>query len=302
MKLNITKEGLYINDEIYHLPLRMEVINKIFGEPKLIVHKKNKRVVWANTGLSGFVFGTKYLNQLDIKFDTKKEVKAEFAIDVKVDGVDYKQYLKIKKDDYIYVEKDHYGYQLQFQIGLDDPKEIKALTITSMPIEKLNEYLDEKDQIEIEKIPELPKPIKAEGEAMVFKDFNFKLLVIEELMYFQEKLQPKFDIYDFAKAYTKREIDIEEEGYDFIPEALEYFKELEIDSKYAADIVDLCQDGANDVYSNIIPLWDGEDDSFDIKYYDDVDLFPNLKELTLFEEDEAVYEKLREKGIDAEPI
>ena len=304
MKIDIATKGLCINSELYHFPLRIEVINKILGEPKLTVKGKNRRVVWKNTGLSGFLLGTKFLNQLDIELKEGKEYETNFKESLTIEGVHYKEFIKIKKEDDIYIDQVLGDLKLQIEIGMHEPKQINFITITPVPLEKLNNSSDKKDQIKTEKKkkPELPKPIKAEGEPIVFKDFNFKLLVIEDLMYFQEKLQPKFNIYDFAKAYTKRKIDIDEEGYDFIPEALEYFKKLEIDSKFAPDVVDLCQDGGNDVYMNIIPFWGGEDDSFDIKCYDDVDLFPNLKELTLFEEDEEVYKQLKAKGIKAEPI
>ena len=59
-----------------------------------------------------------------------------------------------------------------------------------------------------------------------FKDFNFKLCVIQELMYQKCILTPKFDVWDFAKQYKARKINIEKEGYDIIPEVATYFKEL----------------------------------------------------------------------------
>jgi hypothetical protein len=51
-----------------------------------------------------------------------------------------------------------------------------------------------------------------------FKDFNFKLAVIEVLMYEEEVLEPRFSLHDFAASYTGRRIDIEKEGYAIIPE------------------------------------------------------------------------------------
>ena len=59
-----------------------------------------------------------------------------------------------------------------------------------------------------------------------FQDINFKLCVIEELMYTKNLLTPKFDIYEFVENYKDRKIDIDEEGYDIIPEVLEYFKQI----------------------------------------------------------------------------
>lgn len=140
------------------------------------------------------------------------------------------------------------------------------------------------------------------GEKIEFTDFNFKLAIIEELMYIKELIQPKFDIFEFVDSYEEREIDVEKEGYDPIPEAIEYFKELEIDKKFATEITQIYQDGGNDIYMNIIPYWDGEDDSFNIEVYDDIKHFPNLKKMTLFSNDDKVYEELKLQGIDAVPL
>ena len=61
-----------------------------------------------------------------------------------------------------------------------------------------------------------------------FKDFGLKLLVIEELMYRQKVLQPRFDIHEFAREYETREISVESDGYAVIPEAERYFHNLGI--------------------------------------------------------------------------
>ncbi len=47
-------------------------------------------------------------------------------------------------------------------------------------------------------------------------------------MYRQGVLEQKFDIYDFAEKNTKREIDIDDEGYEIISEAKKWFKDYEI--------------------------------------------------------------------------
>lgn len=77
-----------------------------------------------------------------------------------------------------------------------------------------------------------------------FKDFNFKLVVIQQLMYERELITPKFDAYDFAASYKERAIEIDEEGYEIIPEIKDYFEKLEVDEKYAAEITEIYQDGA----------------------------------------------------------
>jgi len=139
-------------------------------------------------------------------------------------------------------------------------------------------------------------------QAIDFKDFNFKLLIIEELMYRKKLIQPEFDVYKFVKQYDKRKIDIEEEGYDPIPEVIAYFKELKIDQSLAPEVTELYQDGGNEVYLQIVPLWDGEDDIYDITSFADVDHFPNLKKMTLFNSEPEVYAALKSKGITAQQL
>jgi len=139
-----------------------------------------------------------------------------------------------------------------------------------------------------------------------FKELNFKLAVINELMYVQEVLQPKLDVYEFIE--KKRNLTsseaydiIEEEGYEVIPEVLEYFKTLEITSKMVESIEELNMDGGDEIYGQIIPFWDGEDEEFDINSANDALLLPNLKSITLFcSENESLLEEFEALGIEAD--
>ena len=140
-----------------------------------------------------------------------------------------------------------------------------------------------------------------EKQVIKFKDLNFKLAVIQELMYTQKILLPVFDIYDFAEEYKKRKIDIEKEGYDIIPEALKYFKDYQIPEEFAEKVEYISQDGGDEIYMQICPFWDGEDDIFNIKSADDASNFPNLKEIVLFfSDDSKILDDFIKKGIDAE--
>ena len=105
-----------------------------------------------------------------------------------------------------------------------------------------------------------------------FKDFNFKLAVIQRLMYEQDVLEPRFDVYEFVKGYTARHIDIEEKGYDIIPEVRHYFEQLEIPSETLSLVEEIDQDGGDEIYLQLYPFWDGEDDVFNIQSADDAAL------------------------------
>jgi len=134
-----------------------------------------------------------------------------------------------------------------------------------------------------------------------FKDFNFKLAVIEVLMYEEEVLGPRFSVHDFAASYTGRRIDIEEEGYAIIPEVRQYFEELEIPEELLRQVEEISQDGGDFIYHQLYPFWDGEDDCFAITSTADLALLPNLRKITLFyDEQEALAAQFMAKGIDAD--
>ena len=118
-----------------------------------------------------------------------------------------------------------------------------------------------------------------------FDNFNFKLAIIQELMYDLNVLQPEFDIYEFAKEYKGEEIDTEIDTV--IEPALEYFKNLQIPKSLAKEVGSFYMDGGNEVYMNIIPQWDGEDGYFDLNDVSLTELrqFPNLTEATILTDD-----------------
>lgn len=120
-----------------------------------------------------------------------------------------------------------------------------------------------------------------------FKDFHFKLLVIQELMYNKELLSPKLILSDFVDEYINREISIEIEGYKIIPEIKKYFKNLNIDEKILAQIETLDIDyefgGMYDILENMWPFWDpgcGDDKLYiSNNAITDIKHLPNLKKI-----------------------
>ena len=140
-----------------------------------------------------------------------------------------------------------------------------------------------------------------EEKCVQFKSFNFKLAVVQELMYVQEVLKPKFDVYDFCENYTKRDIDPEEYYFEIIPEVKKWFQDLPIPASLAPLVTELYFDGGNEVYAQLIPFWDGESDDFDIESLTEEDIrqFPNLKTIdgTAILMSEKVKNFCKEKGI-----
>ena len=144
--------------------------------------------------------------------------------------------------------------------------------------------------VEIDYVPPKKKTNKYKQKSYdeplcVFDSFNFKLIIVEQLMYKKKLIRPEFNIYEFAKEYTRRDIDVDEEGYEPIKEAAKWFKDLQIPLSLADEITELVWDGGLHVFHQIIPFWDGEDDYFDIKKLSKQELsqFKNLKNVTIEE-------------------
>ncbi|MFJ3666777.1 DUF6892 domain-containing protein [Streptomyces sp. NPDC090106] len=117
-----------------------------------------------------------------------------------------------------------------------------------------------------------------------FRDFNFKLLVVDRLMYGDRTLAPAFDMAEHMRARGVEDLSayIEDNGLEHtvLDEARAHFEELEIPAELLATVEELLFDGGNRVFLECAPIWDGEDDLFDVRALDDLDLVPNLKLFT----------------------
>ncbi|MGW1280046.1 DUF6892 domain-containing protein [Streptomyces tsukubensis] len=114
-----------------------------------------------------------------------------------------------------------------------------------------------------------------------FHDFNFKLVVVDELMYRRKTLTPAFDLDERMRA---RGIDIpavyvleNELDEDVLDESRAYFEALEISEELLAGVDSLCFDAGLEIYRHCAPAWDGEDGLFDVRSLDDLALLPGLK-------------------------
>lgn len=140
-------------------------------------------------------------------------------------------------------------------------------------------------------------------EILYFDNLNFKLAIVEVLMYELNLLEPRFDIYDFADKYKEKEIDTD--SYTVIEPALNFFREISIPKKFAPYVEQIYMDGGNEVYMNIIPQWDGEDDCFDLNNVtiSELSQFPNLRKATIMSSDfDKVKEIFDAENIDVESL
>ena len=117
----------------------------------------------------------------------------------------------------------------------------------------------------------------AAGETLAFKNFNFKIAVMNELMYGKALLEPKFDVFEYCE---ERGIDPYAD-FGALPQAKKWFKNYPVPANLAEQVSELYLDGGNEIYLQIAPDWDGEDELFDIKNIDAAELaqFKNLKKI-----------------------
>jgi hypothetical protein len=121
------------------------------------------------------------------------------------------------------------------------------------------------------KVPAATEPV------LEIASFPFRLAIIQELMFGQDLLTPRFDVHDFAADRGAQSFDPDEVGYEVIPAVRDWFRELPIPARLAEHVETLVLDGGNDVYLQLIPQWDGEDASFDIERLTARDLAPFIR-------------------------
>lgn len=126
----------------------------------------------------------------------------------------------------------------------------------------------------------LPKPTEP---VLTFTSFNFKLAVMEVLMYEKGLLAPKLDAHEFAREYRRRKIDIDAEGYEPIPEIRKWLEQYPVPARLARSVTEIEMDGGSEIYTQLCPFWDGEDGAFDLNTITEAELrqFSNLKHITL---------------------
>lgn len=193
---------------------------------------------------------------------------------------------------------------------------ISVSTTTRKALKLMVERLPAPQRILIEELLEQAAEIASRPKKLAiakpsenqFADVGLKLLVIEELMYKQRVLTPVFDVHEFAREFDKREISVESDGYEVIPEVLQYFRNLPIPAELLAKVEKLHQssglDGGADIVYQIHPFWDPGvgDGPFKItrKAITDLVLLPNLRQISGLENSKPSRELLKaleERGI-----
>jgi hypothetical protein len=136
-----------------------------------------------------------------------------------------------------------------------------------------------------------------------FQDFFFKLLVIQKLMYTDGTLTPPFRLADHLGVRDAQSHAWDNDrAFTVYEEARAHFEALEIGDDLLATVDELLIDGGLEVYQECAPVWDGEDDLFDVRSLADLDLLPHLRRVigSEFLSAPGMQEELAARGIAAE--
>ncbi|RAJ79024.1 hypothetical protein CLV59_10684 [Chitinophaga dinghuensis] len=277
MQIAIIEDQLVVNNVKMSFPLSLSGLTDALGNARHVKKKHNHIYTWDDAGILGYSQNGKEVEGLVLDIHPGKydfSPKTAFQSSFMMNEIMYADYFQshtkaLRK----VIEEDDSGTLVLGELDLFFDIEdhiIKSISIT--------QYIAPAPKVYSDKYAF--KPI--EGEKMEFTDFNFKLAVIQQLMYVKNLLQPVFDLYEFVENYQPRKINVEKEGYAFIPEVTAYFESLEIDRKFADEITEIQQDGGDDIYLNMLRFWSGEDDTFNIQNFEDVRHFKNLQSMNLF--------------------
>ncbi|MDO4228587.1 MAG: hypothetical protein Q4C98_02125, partial [Capnocytophaga sp.] len=314
LTINLEKKGIAING-VFMEQFDPEKMVQILGEPRKSSFEgesdgekfSRKVYIWDDLGLLLNIptaekqnFSVEFTIQHDEKF--QKEVKynyfdvnptGTFTGIITVEGKNILDTLTTKQIVEIYytVKQKIGNFEINFELTDEAAEKVKPFSFDEENSEQILSILKAENQPykdgyivfelpkEKKKTTDKYKIPKIAEEVLVFDNFNFKLAVIEELMYNQKVLKPAFDVFDFCENYTQREIDPEDYYFEPIPEVQKWFEDLPIPASLAPKVTELYFDGGNEIYMQIIPYWDGEDDFYDIKSLTERELsqFKNLK-------------------------
>ena len=327
--IDLSDSGLLINNELL-LEFSIARLTEVFGKPRItsITDEESPykaMYLWDSLGVYAFEKKDETLSTLAFRVVDDKDWQRRVTFDyfaLRPKGLFTGDFTIAGKSPLSYISKeqnmDSFGmdialdswnvsclYTEKLSNDLEDLSKkaiVKRVAQEAMPFRDYEvNYASKEGSVDKEKDPNKWTVPLSEEKCLQFKSFNFKLAVVQELMYVQEVLKPKFDVYDFCENYTKRDIDPEEYYFEVIPEVKKWFQDLPIPASLAALVTELYFDGGNEIYAQLIPFWDGEDDVFDIESLTEEDIlqFPNLKVIdgTAILMSEQVKDLCKSKGI-----
>ena len=309
LEINFHDNSMVMNGTSLSFPLSLQDIEAVLGKPDQVVKRDNKFIKYIYDNI-GIVFEHSFSIKNHLK-KSKTYIDEEHLIstvflyygDVVKSMTGEKELpkqpcqavvLSDGKSPYFFSDRHRVG---DFNLILWTPYGTNFKGIA----ETITDTLSISFFPEIKRERESYKLKTTDEEVLHFDNINFKLAIIQVLMYDLEVLKPAFDIFDFAEEFSN--LDIDTDSMEIIQPALDYFEKLQIPKEYAQHVQEIDMDGGNEIYMNLIPQWDGEDETFDLNEVsvEELKQFPNLEEATImssnFEQVKAVFE---EAGIDVE--
>ena len=289
LEINLHNNSMIINGTSLAFPLSLKDIERVLGKPDQVVKRDNKfiKYIYDNDGIVfQHSFEVKqHLKSCEVYIDEEHLISTVFLYygDVVKSMIGEEELPKQPcqavvfsdgKSPYFFSDRQKVG---DFNLILWTPYGTNfngiAETITdTLSISYFPEIKHKRESYNLKTTDE---------EVLHFDNINFKLAIIQVLMYDLEVLKPVFNIFDFAEEAS--ELNIDTESMEIIQPALEYMMDLPIPKKYAEQVQEIDMDGGNEIYMNLIPQWDGEDDSFDLNEVSlkELQQFPNLKQATI---------------------
>ncbi|WP_199439751.1 DUF6892 domain-containing protein [Umezawaea beigongshangensis] len=124
---------------------------------------------------------------------------------------------------------------------------------------------------------------------MEFHDLAAKLLVLDQLCH-QLRLLPPYDGPGLP--------DDRHDATAIDEAARSYYRDLHVPDELLARVTTVLFDGGNSVYQDVAPLWDGEDDLFDVRDWREIAALPALEVVSAAGPlDPAARRLLRERGV-----
>jgi hypothetical protein len=300
--MNYKKDGISINN-VFTNELTVSFLKETLGNTDFLVRDEKfkddgKILKWDDKGIVAYVDKDEqsirslylYLNMNRDKtyFDTPK---SNFNGTLSFGGKTFIEKIPPKKleSTYIFIDKIRFGdWVIDARVSDELHEKIKLYDFGKERAEIIRNAQYPFTHISIEFKPKRVSSGKYDykdvgDNILSFDNFNFKLAIIQVLMYDKKLIEPKFNVFEFAEDYSKREIDVEYEGYKPIREVKKWFENLPINAELAQHIEELYFDGGNEIYGQIIPFWDGEDSYYDIKNISSEELvqFPELKSVDI---------------------
>ena len=289
LEINLHNNSMIINGTSLAFPLSLKDIETVLGKPDQVVKRDNKFIKYIYDNI-GIVFQHSFSIKNHLK-KSKTYIDEEHLIstvflyygDIVKSMTGEKELpkqpcqavvLSDGKSPYFFSDRHRVGdFNLILWTTYGTNFNVIPETITdTLSISYFPEIKRERESYKLKETDE---------ELLHFDNINFKLTIIQVLMYDLEVLKPVFNIFDFAEESS--ELNIDTESMEIIQPALEYMMNLPIPKKYAEQVQEIDMDGGNEIYMNLIPQWDGEDDCFELNEVSLKELrqFSNLKQATI---------------------